>query len=98
VKRFDLARRALADLQDIWEYISENSFEAADRVLEEFYQTFERLAETPQMGHKRPDLTPRDVLFWPVHSYLVIYKDSKPLRIIRVVHGRRDVKRLLNKR
>jgi plasmid stabilization system protein ParE len=98
VKRFDLARRALADLQDIWEHISENSFVAADRVLEEFYQTFERLAETPQLGHKRPDLTPRDVLFWPVHSYLVIYKDSKPLRIIRVVHGRRDVKRLHNKR
>ena len=76
---------------------SENSFEATDRVLEEFYQTFERLAETPRMGHKRPDLTPRDVLFWPVHTYLVIYKNSKPLRI-RVVHGRRDVKRLLNKR
>jgi plasmid stabilization system protein ParE len=51
----------------------------------------------PGMGHKRADLTPRDVLFWPVHSYLVIYCASKPLRIVRVIHGKRDVKRLLKK-
>jgi plasmid stabilization system protein ParE len=95
VKQFKLGRRALRDLQDIWEYLSNDSFDAADRVLEDFYQAFNQLAEMPGIGRRRPDLTPRAVLFWPVHAYLIIYRDSKPLRIARIVHGRRDLKKLL---
>ena len=98
MNRFELARRALADLQEIWEYITEDSFDAADRVIDDFYQAFEQLARMPDIGHKRSDLTSRDVLFWPVHSYLVIYKTSKPLRIVRVIHGKRNVKMLLGNR
>ena len=98
MKKFELARCALRDLQDIWEFVSEDSLDAADRLLEEFYRAFDQLAEMPGIGHKRQDLTERIVLFWPVHSYLVIYRDSKPLRIIRVIHGKRDVKRLLKQR
>jgi plasmid stabilization system protein ParE len=51
----------------------------------------------PGLGHERKALTSQNVLFWPVHSYLVVYKDSKPLRIVRLIHGRRDVKRILKK-
>jgi plasmid stabilization system protein ParE len=36
VKKFELSRRALGDLRDIWEFVSEDSFSAADRLLEEF--------------------------------------------------------------
>jgi plasmid stabilization system protein ParE len=49
------------------------------------------------MGHRRQDLTSRDVLFWRVHSCLVIYRDSTPLRIVRILHGRRDVNKLLKR-
>lgn len=97
MKRFEIARRGLRDLQEIWEFISLNSFDIADQVLEDFYRAFGQLADMPGLGHKRNDLTTQNVLFWPVHSYLVVYKDSKPLRIVRVIHGRRDVKRLLKK-
>jgi toxin ParE1/3/4 len=98
VKRFDLARRAIGDLKDIWEFVSADNFDAADRLLEDFYRAFGQLAEMPGIGHKRGDLTNRTVLFWPVHAYLVIYTNSKPIRIVRVVHGKRDVKKLLKKR
>ncbi len=47
------------------------------------------------MGHGRQDLTSRDVRFWRVHSYLVIYRSSTPLRIVRIIHGKRDVSKLL---
>ena len=67
MKRFELARRALRDLQDIWEFVSKDNFDSADRLLENFYRAFDQLAEMPGMGHKRMDLTPRDVLFWMVH-------------------------------
>jgi plasmid stabilization system protein ParE len=42
VKKFELARRALADLQEIWEFVSHDSFTAADRLLEEFYSAFQK--------------------------------------------------------
>ena len=95
MKQFEVSRRALRDLREICEFISEDSFDAADRVLEDFYHAFGRLAETPGMGHSREDLTHRNVLFWRVHSHLLVYTASKPLRIVRVVHGKRHAKTLL---
>lgn len=97
MNKFELARRALGDLQEIWEFVSEDSFTVADRLLEEFYLAFDRLAGMPAMGHKREDLTGRDVLFWTLHSYLIIYKNSQPLRVVRIIHAKRNVKKLLSR-
>lgn len=97
MNRFELARRALGDLREIWEFVSQDNFAAADRVLEDFHRTFGQLASMPRMGHKREDLTGRDVLFWPLHSYLIVYKPSDPLYVVRVIHAKRDVKGLLNR-
>jgi toxin ParE1/3/4 len=74
LKRFELSRRGLRDLWEIWEFISQHSFDAADRVVEDFYRAFGQLADMPGLGHERKDLTSQNVLFWPVHSYLVVYK------------------------
>ena len=95
MKRFEVSRRALRDLDEILDFIAERSPDAADRVLEDFHRVFRQLAQDPEIGHRRQDLTSRDVLFWRVHSYLVIYRDSTPLRIVRIIHGRRDVSKLL---
>jgi plasmid stabilization system protein ParE len=98
VKTFELTKRALADLQSIWAFVSDDSFDVADRLLDDFYGAFNELAAMPRIGHKRDDLTQRNVLFWRLHSYLIIYKDSKPLRIVRIIHGKRDVKSILKNR
>ena len=59
-------------------------------------EAMQRLADNPGIGHLRPDLTDQDVRFWSVFKYLVIYRpETKPLQIARVLHGKRDVKRLL---
>jgi plasmid stabilization system protein ParE len=63
VSRFELARRALGDLQDIWEHISEDSFDAADRVLEDFYRAFGQLAEMPRIGTDARTLQPETFFF-----------------------------------
>lgn len=68
MRKFKLSKRALGDLQDIWEFVLESSFDAADRLLEEFYRAFQQFADMPGIGHKREDLTARDVLFWKLHS------------------------------
>ena len=77
MNQFELARRALGDLQEIWEFASEDSFTAADRLLEEFYRTFARLAGMPGIGHKREDSHASKSK--ALHSYLIIYQGSQPL-------------------
>lgn len=83
---------ALEDLQGIWDFIAADSPQAADRVVAELFESFQQLAERPGMGHARRDLTERDVRFWPVGSYLVVYREHPlPLQIVAILHGARDV-------
>ena len=65
---------AFADLDEIWEYIAEDNIDAADRVLADIHSTRTTLAESPQMGHRRPDLTTRPLRFHVVRDeYLIAY-------------------------
>jgi plasmid stabilization system protein ParE len=40
------------------------------------------LAETPGKGHLRPDLTRRNVLFYTLYQYMVVYRAGAPLEIV----------------
>ena len=62
------------DLDDIWEYIAADSVDAADRWIKKLFDAFDAIARNPGIGHKREDLTAYPVLFWPVGSYLIIYR------------------------
>lgn len=73
-----LAPEALQDLEDIWDFIAADNATAADKLEDEFFEAFERLARRPGMGHTRCDLTERDVRFWPVDSYLIVYRNLLP--------------------
>jgi plasmid stabilization system protein ParE len=97
MNRYVLSDEAASDLRDIIEFIAEKSERAALRVAGEFSTTFRGLAQMPLKGHRRRDLTERDdLLFWPVWSYLVIYRpDPRPLEIVAVLHGKRDIERVL---
>src|SRR5690349_9787125 len=87
---------ARLDLLVIWEYIAADNLDAADRVGQEIEQAVSMLARNPELGHSRRDLTSKPVRFWPVHSYLIIYDpDTRPLEIVRVLSGYRDVAVLL---
>ena len=90
--RFVLTPQARADLLEIWNYISEDSPENADRVLERLYAAFTRLAETPGMGHHREDLADPRHRFWTIFSYVIAYRDqTSPLEVIAIVHGARHL-------
>lgn len=92
MKRFTLSPEAASDIRDIWSYIAVDSVKAARKVRLRLFDACQRLAENPRIGHVREDLTDQPVLFWPVGSYLIIYDpESKPLSIVRVVRGTRDV-------
>jgi len=74
--KYTLSPRALKHIQSIWDFIAADSQNAADRIVDELFAAFERLAEWPGSGHTRRDLTQRDLRFWPVRSYLVVYREK----------------------
>jgi plasmid stabilization system protein ParE len=96
VSEFVLTQVAKADLLKILEYLDGDNPGAVLKVVDALDDAMQLLADNPGIGHRRPDLTPQDVRFWSVFRYLVIYRPSpKPLEIVRVLHGKRDVRRLL---
>ena len=96
---FVLAPQAAADLEDIWDYISADSADAADKFLRSLEEAMQQLAKMPRMGHTRPELTALPLLFWPVGAYLILYKsDSSPLEIVAVLQGSRDIPLIVERR
>ena len=99
-RRYLLAPQAARDLVDIWRYLAkESSLRNADRVESVIRSKFAYLASFPQGGHWRRDLTTADVRFFPVYSYLVVYRpETKPLQIVSVLHSRQHAAAILRKR
>ncbi len=96
MKRFKLSLEAGRDIREIWAYIAPDSVRAARKVRLMLLDACQLLAEHRKIGHRREDLTDEHVLFWPVGSYLIVYvPESRPLEIVRVISGARDVVRLL---
>jgi plasmid stabilization system protein ParE len=91
MSKFVLHPEAYADLDEIWEYIAPDSIEAADRVLNEIYQSITSLVGFPHQGHSRPDLTSRPLRFQVLRDYVIAYAPAeKPLTVIAILHGRRN--------
>jgi toxin ParE1/3/4 len=98
--RFVLAPQAADDLADIWRYITDRSSVAiADHVESVIRDKFAFLTESPGAGHHRRNLISEKVKFFPVYSYLIVYRPATdPLQIVAVLHGRRDVEQVLRGR
>jgi plasmid stabilization system protein ParE len=74
VTRYILSEDTDRDLNSIWDYIATDNVDPADRWVGKLFDAFDAIGDTPSIGHKREDLTAYPVLFWPVGTYLVIYR------------------------
>src|SRR5258708_29669526 len=99
-RRYVLAPEAALDLVQIWRYLKEqSSVEIADRVESVIRDKIVFLATNPGAGHWRKNLTDEEVKFFPVYSYLIVYRpETTPLQIVSILHGRPDVEQLLRDR
>lgn len=99
---FVLTPLAKADIFNIWSYIADDSEEAADRVERAIYAACAFVAEAPLRGHLRPSLTTRSLRFWTLTkypNYAVVYRpETAPLQIVAVIHGKRNIRRVLKQR
>jgi plasmid stabilization system protein ParE len=95
-----LAPQAALDLFEIWFFIREQaSLAVAERVEAAIRGKMAFLAENSGAGHYRKDLTDQKVKFFPVYSFLIVYRpNTRPLQIASILHGRRDVERILQGR
>ena len=91
-RRFVLTPQAREDLREILLDIAEDSPDTAERLRKEFYEAFDGLGRSPGIGHYHEELLPRRYRFWNFYSYVVCYAwEAKPLQIIAVVHGARNL-------
>ena len=97
--RFQLTPQAIDDLDAVWWTIAEDNRDAAERVETEILATCQRLAKHPRMGAKRQDITGLPVRFWTVTkfpNYVIVYRpETVPLQVVAVLHGKRDLKEVI---
>lgn len=85
--------RAERDLDEIWLYIAETSVERADAFVDDLTDRIALLGHHPSIGPERPELG-SGYRCLPVGDYVAYYRiTERAVRIVRVLHGSRDVGR-----
>lgn len=95
-----LSRRARRDLDEIWEYVFLNSSSdaIADRQLELIGDGLRLLIRWPRIGRARDELQ-LGMRSLTVGDYLIFHRIARGhVMILRVLHGRRDLARLMRRR
>jgi toxin ParE1/3/4 len=96
-RRVVRAGLAEVDLLEHLDYIADDNPDAASRFIQAVEKALERLSEMPEIGAVREFDNPRlaGVRLWPVPKfsrYLIFYQVTEDsIRILRVLHGARDI-------
>jgi toxin ParE1/3/4 len=88
-----VTRRPLAeaDIFEIWDYIADDSMEAADRWVDQLDEKFQLIATQPMMGRAREELVP-GLRSFPFRRYVIFYMPTGAgIDVVRVLHGARDI-------
>ncbi|MCP4376327.1 MAG: type II toxin-antitoxin system RelE/ParE family toxin [bacterium] len=83
--------QARHDMDEIWVYIAEDNVAAADGLIDEFHQATRTLADNPELGRSRQDLSD-GLRGLHVGNYMILYRpQGDGIIVIRVLHGARDL-------
>ncbi len=85
---------ALRDLDEIWDYIAQDSPEAADHFVDKVEKQCRLLAEFSNIGTRCETIYPA-LRFLVVDKYLLFYLPlDDGIEVVRVLHGARDLESL----
>ena len=91
MNRFKISRQADRDLEDMWVYVAQNDSLAADLFLAKVIDTFPMLAQFPEMGRSRKELS-EELRSFTVKPYIIFYKRIETyIEIVRILHQSRDI-------
>lgn len=92
MSRVKVSLRAKADVDQIWTYIAEDNFRAAESWVRDLANRFKMLGRQPLIGESVGHLSP-GLRCIPHGNYVIYYEfDKRLVTIRRVVHGARDVR------
>jgi len=90
--RLEWTEPAVADLENIQDYIARDSAEYADALIERLILSVDRLESFPESGRRVPESTDSKIRELLVESYRVIYRLKKgSIQILAVAHGARNL-------
>jgi toxin ParE1/3/4 len=95
-----VAPQAVADLNDIWYYVAQESgsVEVATRLIDSITERFFLLSGHPYLGRPRDDDFGAGSRSFPIGEYVVVYcVENADVLILRVAHGRRDIEALFDR-
>jgi toxin ParE1/3/4 len=85
-----LSHLADSDLDSIRDYIYQYNTGAANHLLDQVFETLERLANEPELGERREDLG-QNLRAFVVRAYVIFYHPAtNGIHVARVLHGARD--------
>ncbi|MFO0157253.1 MAG: type II toxin-antitoxin system RelE/ParE family toxin [Alphaproteobacteria bacterium] len=93
-----LSPKALADLGEAIAWISQENLSAAENLRIAVGEAAQLLGAHPNLGKQRPDLASENIRFLILRGfpYIVVYRaNAIPPRILRVLHGARDLPEVL---
>jgi len=93
--KYELTNKAVADLNEIWEYTLENwSENQADRYYDMLLGIFQDIADNPELG-KNYDGIKSDLFGLKANRHVIFYRKSEvnPIEITRIFHERMDLKK-----
>jgi len=93
--KYELTNKAVADLNEIWEYTLENwSENQADRYYDMLLGICQDIADNPELG-KNYDGIKSDLFGLKTNQHVIFYRKSEvnPIEITRILHERMDLKK-----
>ena len=88
--------RARIDIEEIWDFIAQDSLMQADAFIDRLNAKMRFLAQQPDLGRVRDELC-LGVRSFPFERYVLFYLPTKRgIELVRVLHGARDMDALFH--
>lgn len=89
----ELSPGALADLEDIEEYIARDDPEAAERWIRKILEKIQRAGESPRAGRIVPELADKSIREVLLKTYRIVYRiEVSRILVVAVFEGHRQLR------
>ena len=98
--KFELTKKAVEDLADIWNYTYENwSENQADKYYNLLIESFKEIANKPNLGKNYSGIIEK-LKGLRVGRHIVFYReiDERKIQIIRILHEQMDLKNRIDEK
>ena len=92
--RLEWTEVAVADLENIRDYIKKDSEHYAIRFVEKIIEAVEKLLKFPEIGRAVPEAASENIRELIFHNYRIMYHiEPRRILILTIMHGARELSR-----